>query len=114
MVAGSPLLPAGLGKHCSAYSGLPRWVCVCAQLMMTFCVPLLLLLWVLGRGGDFKLPLREGRSVELSGLISHPSSLPVKVTVPALLLWQTFKKSILFVSENLDLFCFAISHSSQG
>lgn len=52
--------------------------------------------------------------MEPSRLISHPASLPVKVTVPACLLWQTFKKSILSVSGNPDLFCFAISHSSQG
>lgn len=52
--------------------------------------------------------------MEPSRLISHPASLAVKVTVPAYLLWQTFKKSVLSVSGNPDLFCFAISNSSQG
>lgn len=59
--------------------------------------PSFLLLWLLGGGGDFGAVTTqggEGVSVEPSGLISHPASLAVKVTVPAWLLWQTFKKSI--------------------
>ena len=52
--------------------------------------------------------------MELSRLISHPASPPVKVTVPAWLLWQTFKKSILSVSGNPDLLGCAVSHGSRG
>lgn len=56
------------------------------RLMMTFCIPLTSLLWLLGRGEDFQAVAAgrgEGESVEPSGLISQPAPLPVKVTVPA-------------------------------
>lgn len=67
-----------------------------------------------GEEGSLGQPLLGGRR-ECGAVRTHLSSrsLPVKVTVPAWLLWQTFKKSILSLSGNPDLFCFAISHGSQ-
>lgn len=45
---------------------------------------------------------------------THPGFPVIKVTVPACLLWQTFKNPPLLLSGNLDLLCLAISCKVQG
>lgn len=82
--------------------------------MMASCIPSTALPSIWGEEGGLGQPLLGGGR-ECGAVKTHLSScsLPVKVKVPAWLLWQTFKKSILSLSGNPDLFCFAISHGSQ-